>query len=94
MLSQSPPSDFLFSLILPATWDQHFVRGCGMPKFTVELDFHGTYSTEVEAETAAKAKQMAEYELERDNDLGDTQLRKIESLQIYDESMNLCEVNE
>lgn len=27
MLSQSPPSDFPFRLILPATWDQHFVRG-------------------------------------------------------------------
>ena len=65
-----------------------------MPRFTVELDFKGMYSTEVEAESATQAKRDAENELTNANDLGYLEVEKISSFQVFDEKMLPCDVDE
>ena len=60
--------------------------------YTVELDYSGSYQTEVEADSAESAKKQAEEELKFDNGTGDRMLRRVESFQVYDEKMQPCDV--
>jgi hypothetical protein len=65
-----------------------------MPKYTVELDYRGTYQTEIDASSPAEAYQWAKRELEANDGDGDLSVDRVDSFQVFDESFNVCDVNE
>lgn len=65
-----------------------------MPKYTVELDYRGTYQTEIDASSPREAYEWAKRELVANDGDGDLALDRIDSFQVYDESFMPCDVNE
>ena len=64
-----------------------------MPQlFTVELDYRGTYQTEIEADTAADALKQAKIELEMDCGDGSHTASEITSFQVFGQDMKPCDV--
>ena len=55
--------------------------------FTVELDFQAMHQVEVVADSAAAAYKKAKDLLESDALVGETELRRIDSFQVFDEKM-------
>jgi hypothetical protein len=61
-----------------------------MERFKVELDFFGTFSTEVFASSPKQAYEIAMQEL-KDEPI---EVRNVPSFQIYDERMQPCGLND
>lgn len=63
-----------------------------MPKYTVELDYRGTYQTEIDASSAQEAYEWAKRELQNNDGDGDLSVDRIDSFQVFDERFEICEL--